>query len=136
MKHYGHEHGFTLIELMIVVIIIAALAGMVVPQLIGRSDEMRRKIALGDIRNIATSLKLYRLDNDAYPTTEQGLKALRHRPSTAKNWKEPYLENDPNDPWGREYKYRYPGTHNTATFDVWSLGPDGQEGTEDDITNW
>jgi general secretion pathway protein G len=126
--------GFTLIELMVVVIIIAALAGMVLPRVLPASDEAKSKIAAGDIANITVALKMYRLHNDRYPTTEQGLDVLL-QPSISKTWKEPYLENKPIDPWKRKYQYRYPGARNTLGFDLWSLGPDEQS-ADDDIGNW
>ena len=126
--------GFTLIELMIVVIIIAALASMVAPRLIERSDEAKSKIAEGDIANITLALKLFRLDNDYYPPADQ-LRALMAQPSGAPNWKGPYLENEPLDPWKRPYVYRCPGTHNTGGFDLYSLGREGVEG-KGNIVNW
>ena len=127
--------GFTLIELMIVVIIIAALASMVAPRLIERSDEAKGKIALGDISSIGTALKLYRLDTNSYPTSDQGLKALMTQPSGVSNWKGPYLEQDPVDPWGNPYQYKCPGLHNTGGFDLFSTGRDGVE-SADDVINW
>ena len=126
--------GFTLIELMVVVIIIAALAAMVLPRVLPASDDAKAKIAAGDIANITLALKMYRLHNDRYPSTEQGVDILM-QPSTSKTWKEPYLENKPNDPWKRKYQYRYPGVRNTIGFDLWSLGPN-EQGSDDDITNW
>lgn len=123
--------GFTLIELMIVVIIIAALAAMVAPSLIGRSDEAKDKIAQGDLASLDTALKLYRLDTGAYPTTEQGLDTLMSAAG-----KGPYLERKPLDPWGRKYLYRCPGVHRAASYDLSSTGRDGKEGTTDDIRNW
>jgi general secretion pathway protein G len=128
-------HGFTLIELMVVVIIIAALAGMVLPRLLPASDSAKRKIARGDVANITVAIKLYRLHNDRYPTTDEGVDILL-APSTSKDWKEPFLDRKPIDPWGRKYQYRYPGTRNTAGFDLWSMGPDGKDGTDDDVSNW
>ena len=125
--------GFTLIELMIVVIIIAALAAMVAPNLIGRSDEAKAKIAQGDLASLDTALKLYRLDKGAYPTTQQGLEALLMAPGPGR---EPYLEKPALDPWQRKYLYRCPGTHRTASYDLSSAGRDGKEGSEDDIKNW
>lgn len=125
--------GFTLIELMIVVIIIAALAAMVAPNLIGRSDEAKAKIAQGDLASLDTVLKLYRLDKGSYPTTEQGLSILLVAPGPGR---EPYLEKPALDPWQRKYSYRYPGIHRPASYDLFSAGRDGQEGTEDDIRNW
>ena len=133
------EEGFTLIELMLVLIIIGALAAMVVPRLAGRSEEARRQIAEADIRgNISVALKLYEVDNGKYPTTEQGLAALLQKPSAPPappNWKGPYLEQEPLDPWQRPYVYHYPGTHPPKDYDLYSLGPDGVE-SEDDIRNW
>ncbi len=134
------RRAFTLIELMIVVIIIAALAAMIVPRLSGRADQAKVTVAQTDISaNIATALKLYQLDNGNFPTTEQGLSALLDRPtseSAGANWNGPYLEKKPVDPWGNPYKYRYPGANNKSSYDLYSVGKDGSEGTEDDVTNW
>lgn len=131
---------FTLIELMIVVIIIAALAAMVVPRLSGRSEQAKIAIAQADVNsNIAMALKLYELDNGNFPTTEQGLNALFAKPSSnppAVNWKGPYLEKKPVDPWNNPYQYKCPGQHNPSTYDLYSLSKDAQEGTEDDVKNW
>ncbi|MDD5729620.1 MAG: type II secretion system major pseudopilin GspG [Candidatus Omnitrophica bacterium] len=127
--------GFTLIELMLVVIIIGALVAMVMPRLTGRGEQARSAAAKADIEaNIATALKLYELDNGGFPTTEEGLNALLTKPSSATNWNGPYLEKKPLDPWGREYKYRSPGEHRTD-YDLYSLGKDGVE-SADDIKNW
>ena len=135
MTTYGGKHGFTLIELMVVVIIIAALAGMVLPRVLPASEEAKRKIALGDIANISVALKLYRLHHDRYPTTEEGLDVLL-RPATEAGWDEPYLEKKPLDPWKRKYQYRTgQGTRSTAGYDLWSQGPDPQSAA-DDVTNW
>jgi general secretion pathway protein G len=131
MSTRRNRMGFTLIELMIVVIIIAALAAMVAPRLVERADEAKTKIAAADLKSLDTALKLYRLDVGSYPTTEQGLNALM---STA--GKGPYLERKPLDPWGRLYQYRYPGVHNVRGYDLFSLGSDGKEGSSDNITNW
>lgn len=128
--------GFTLIELMLVVIIIGALVAMVMPRLSGRTEQARVATAEADIRaNIATALKLYELDNGIFPTTEEGLNALLNKPGSSRKWNGPYLEKQPVDPWGREYKYKSPGSHR-ADYDLYSLGKDGQEGTEDDVKNW
>ncbi len=131
--------GFTLIELMIVVIIIAGLAAMVAPRLIGRSDQAKNAIAKADVSsNIAMGLKLYYLDNGRYPTTEQGLAALQAAPAGADStkWKGPYLEVIPEDPWGNPYKYKFPGEFNKTSYDLFSSGADGADATEDDIKNW
>ena len=130
----NYKKGFTLIEIMLVVIILGILAAMVVPRLVGRSDEARRSVAKTDIESsISLALDLYETDMGAYPET---LDALLAAPSDAKNWKGPYLKKKPLDPWGRAYVYRYPGTHNTDGYDLFSLGKDGTEGSTDDITNW
>jgi len=137
---FNKNFGFTLIELMIVVIIIAALSAMVVPRLSNRSEQAKITVADADINsNIGLALKLYKLDNGRYPTTSQGLKALLSKPSSSpapKNWNGPYLETEPLDPWKIEYAYKSPGTHNTSSYDLYSIGPDGNDGNEDDITNW
>ena len=129
------KRGFTLIELMLVVIIIGALVAMVMPRLTGRGEQARIAAAKADIQvNIATALKLYELDNGDFPSTEEGLMALLDKPSSAANWNGPYLEKSPLDPWNREYKYKYPGEHR-PDFDLYSLGRDGVESV-DDVKNW
>lgn len=128
--------GFTLIELMLVVIIIGVLAAMVMPRLVGRSDEARAATAKADINsNINLALDMFELDNGRYPTTEEGLQALRANPSSLPNWKGPYLKKDPKDPWGKAYLYRYPGSQNND-YDLFCAGPNGIEGDSDDIANW
>ena len=127
--------GFTLIELMLVVIIISVLVAMIVPRMAGRSEEARVAVAHADIEvNIATALKLYEIDNGAYPTTDEGLAALETAPPSAKNWKGPYLEKDPIDPWGNKYVYKSPGMHR-HDYDLYSFGKDGVE-SADDVANW
>jgi general secretion pathway protein G len=134
-KHKTHN-AFTLIELMLVVIIIGALVAMVMPRLTGRGEQARNAAAAADINaNIATALKLYELDNGVFPSTEEGLNALLSRPPSARNWNGPYLERKPTDPWGREYKYKCPGTRRPHDYDLYSLGRDGRE-SDDDVTNW
>jgi general secretion pathway protein G len=128
--------GFTLIELMLVVIIIGALVAMVMPRLSGRGEQARSAAAKADIQaNIATGLKLYELDNGNFPSTEEGLNALFNKSATAMNWNGPYLERKPIDPWGREYKYKSPGEHRSLDYDLYSLGKDGTE-SADDVANW
>jgi general secretion pathway protein G len=130
------KDGFTLIELMLVVIIIGALVAMVMPRLTGRGEQARVAAAYADINaNIATALKLYELDNGVFPSTEEGLSALLNKPPSAPNWNGPYLERKPIDPWGRDYKYRCPGTDRPQDYDLYSLGRDGVE-SEDDVNNW
>ncbi len=136
----GLYKGFTLIELMIVVIIIAALAAMVVPRLGSRSEQAKVAVAEADIgSNIGLALKLYKLDNGRYPTTSQGLKGLLSKSTSSPvpgNWNGPYLERDPLDPWKNTYQYKSPGSHNADSYDLYSRGTDGVEGTEDDVNNW
>lgn len=134
-----YKMGFTLIELMIVVVILAVLAAAVIPRLTGRTQQARISTAQMDISgNISVALDLYELDNGQYPTADQGLQALRTKPSSSPvpiNWSGPYLKRRPLDPWKNEYKYTCPGTHSND-YDLYSVGPDGAEGTEDDVTNW
>lgn len=132
----SRRRGFTLVEIMIVVIIIAALAGMVVPRLIGRSEEAKKRIASADIRTLQTQLKLFRLDNDRFPNNSEGINALLRKPAGAQGWSAPYIEKEAVDPWNQPYKYRYPATRSSSEFDVYSVGPDGDDGSEDDIGNW
>lgn len=131
--------GFTLIELMVVLVIIGVLAALIVPNVLDRADDARVTAARTDVNNLMQALRLYRLDNQRYPTTEQGLEALRARPNAApvpSNWR-PYLDKLPTDPWGRPYQYLNPGVH--GEVDVLSLGADGQpggEGANADIGSW
>ena len=133
--------GFTLIEVMIVIVILGVLAALIVPKVMGRPDEARIAAARQDIFTIMQSLKLYKLDKRRYPTTEQGLAALVQKPSQAplpQNWSAGgYLERLPNDPWGQPYQYLNPGLH--GEIDVMSFGADGQpggQGVDADIGNW
>ena len=133
--------GFTLIEIMVVVVIMGILAALIVPKLMGRTDDARIIAAKQDIATLMQALKLYKLDNQRYPTTEQGLQALIEKPTSgpaANGWKTGgYLDKLPNDPWGKPYVYRQPGEH--GDYDLLSYGKDGQAGGSDeaaDITNW
>jgi general secretion pathway protein G len=131
--------GFTLIELMVVLVIIGVLAALIVPNVLDRADDARVTAARTDVNNLMQALKLYKLDNQRYPTSEQGLQALIARPTTGPlppNWK-PYLEKLPNDPWGRPYQYLNPGIK--GEIDVMSFGADGQpggEGKNADVGSW
>jgi general secretion pathway protein G len=131
--------GFTLIELMVVLAIIGVLAALIVPNVLGRADDARVTAARTDVGNLMQALKLYKLDNQRYPSSAQGLQALVTKPTTEPlpgNWK-PYLEKLPTDPWGRAYLFMNPGLK--AEVDVLSFGADGQtggEGNNADIGSW
>src|SRR5687768_4801070 len=126
--------GFTLLELVVVIIVLGLLAGIVAPQIIDRLSDAKSTTAKTQIELFSVALDGYRLDNGAYPTTDQGLAALRERPTRAPvptNWRGPYLRKAiPLDPWGRAYLYRAPGERNRGTFDLESLGRDGKVGGE------
>jgi general secretion pathway protein G len=133
--------GFTLIEIMVVVVIMGILAALVVPKLMGRTDDARITAAKQDISTLMQALKLYRLDNQRYPTTEQGLTALTNRPTNgpaAPNWKSGgYIDKLPKDPWGGQYQYLSPGVR--GEVDVFTYGADGQPGgagADADIGSW
>ena len=132
------EQGFTLIEVMVVVVILSILAAIIVPRIMDRPDKARMVKAQADIRALESALNLYRLDNNNYPTTDEGLEALVQKPADAPTWKEGgYVDRLPKDPWGRPYQYLSPGTH--GTVDIFSLGADGQpggDGKDADIGNW
>lgn len=126
-------------ELLIVVTILGILVAMVVPRLAGRTEQARRARAEADVKgSMPLALDLFELDTGKYPTTEEGLAILRVAPpdAQARNWHGPYLKQNPTDPWKRPYRYVYPGLKNTQDYDLYSVGPDGAEGTSDDIGNW
>jgi general secretion pathway protein G len=135
----ARQRGFTLIELMVVLAIIGVLAALIVPNVLGRADDARITAARTDVGNMMQALKLYKLDNQRFPSTEQGLNALILKPTTEPvpgNWK-PYLDKLPSDPWGRPYQYMNPGIK--GEVDVLSFGADGQaggEGNNADIGSW
>ncbi len=135
------QKGFTLIEIMVVMVILGLLVAVVAPNILGRGEEARIQVAKTQISQISSALDLYKLDNFAYPATEQGLEALVTKPSgfpEPKNWnKNGYMKNVPVDPWNNPYQYISPGVN--GPFDLYSFGPDGREGGEGDdadIGNW
>jgi general secretion pathway protein G len=139
----GLRAGFTLIELLVTIAIIATLAAIVAPALFGNVGEARRNAARSQVQILSLALDAYRLDNDAFPATEQGLESLRTFPVAAeppKNWKGPYLRQlVPIDPWGRPYVYVSPGIANPNAYDLYTLGKDGKpggDGEDADITSW
>ena len=131
--------GFTLVEMLLVLVILATLAAIVYPKLAGRSEQARTTAAATQISSFSTALDAFEVDNGYYPKGKDGLMMLTQKPNDAQNWRGPYLEEKggiPNDPWGRPYIYECPGKRNTSSYDISSMGFDGKEGNEDDITNW
>jgi general secretion pathway protein G len=137
-KTLRHRSGFTLIELIVVVVIIGLLAGLVLPQFIRQEEKAKLKAARAQIELLATALDTFRLDVGRYPTSEEGLQALRQKPGGLERWDGPYLKKDiPLDPWGKPYNYKSPGDH--GPYDIISYGADGVpggEGDNRDITSW
>ncbi|WP_211235789.1 type II secretion system major pseudopilin GspG [Psychromonas aquimarina] len=138
IKHNSKQKGFTLLEIMVVIVILGVLASMVVPNLMGNKDKADRQKVVSDVIALENALDMYKLDNGSYPSTEQGLEALVSEPSGSpepRNYREDgYIKRLPQDPWGNEYVLNSPGEH--SKIDVLSVGPDGEEGTDDDIGNW
>jgi general secretion pathway protein G len=128
-----HASAFTLVEMLLVITIIGILAALVVPKMMGRSEQARQAATHADLSAIKTALDAFEVDNGFYP---KNLGELLQQPSNAKNWHGPYLDKVPQDPWGNNYLYYYPGRHNTSFYDLLSIGADSKEGTEDDIGNW
>ena len=137
-KILKNQRGFTLVELIVVVIIIGLLAGLVVPQFIKQEEKATAKAAKAQIELLGTALDTYRLDVGRYPSTQEGLQALSQRPGGVERWDGPYLKKDvPNDPWGKPYVYKSPGDH--GPYDIISYGADGVsggDGNNRDVTSW
>lgn len=137
------QGGFSLIEIMVVIVIIGLLVAIVAPNVLDRADEARVQKVKADFKNLETALKLYKLDNFSYPNSEQGLKALVEKPAMdpiPRNWKQGgYVDNLPDDPWGRPYLYLSPAEFGKGDYDIYTLGADGVTGGEDenaDLGNW
>ncbi|MDX1801290.1 MAG: type II secretion system major pseudopilin GspG [Marinobacter sp.] len=137
MKHARVQQGFTLIEIMVVMVILGLLVAIVAPNIMGRSDQAKVTVAKTQMSNIANALDLYRLDNSHYPSTQQGLKALVSKPSGSpepQNYNpDGYLKSVPEDPWGKPYEYISPGTE--GPYDLFSYGSDGRQGGEGDASD-
>jgi general secretion pathway protein G len=129
----NRRRAFTLVEMLLVMTILGILAALVVPKMVGRSEQARQTAVRADLSSIKTALDAFEVDNGYYP---RSLQDLLQQPSNAKNWHGPYLESIPRDPWGNPYVYTYPGRHNPNGYDLLSAGPDGRVGTDDDIGNW
>ena len=127
------RRAFTLVEMLLVVTIIGILAALVIPKIVGRSEQALVTAAHADLSSIKTALEAFEVDNGYYPKSIQDLVLA---PNTAKNWHGPYLEKVPQDPWGNNYVYYFPGKHNSGSYDLLSIGPDSKEGTDDDVGNW
>jgi general secretion pathway protein G len=134
IENRKRNRGFTLVEMLLVVAIIGILAALVIPKMVGTSNTARQTAAMADIKGgIKTALDRYEVENGMYP---RSLQDLVTRPSDAKNWTGPYLDEIPMDPWHQPYVYVYPGRNNPNGYDLYSIGPDGQDGSPDDIGNW
>jgi general secretion pathway protein G len=129
------EKGFTLIELIVVLVILGLLAAVVGPKVYEKLAGSKSKIAKIQITELEGALQMYSFDMGQFPSSSEGLEALVRNPGSSETWKGPYLAKElPKDPWDRAYVYRYPGMH--GEFDIFSLGPDGSEGTDDDVCSW
>ena len=133
------QRAFTLVELLLVLVILGTLAAIVLPKFTGTTERARRTQAQTQISTFKTALDMFETDNGYYPKGKSGLLDLIQQPREAQSWHGPYLQNEsgiPDDPWGHAYIYVCPGKHNPSSYDIISVGPDGREGTDDDITNW
>jgi len=143
MRQRKQNRGFTLVELMVVLAILVVLVAMVGPRLLGTQKKADIKATIQQISNLESALKLYAVDNRTYPSSEDGLKALMEKPAESEKalgWQGPYLDAEslPVDPWGNQFKYEFPPTNGVRKDfpNIWSVGPDGEDNTDDDIKNW
>jgi general secretion pathway protein G len=127
------SRAFTLVEMLLVLVILAVLAAIVYPKVVGRSEQARLTAAQTQIAAFKTALDAFEVDNGYYP---KSLDDLVQKPRDAQNWHGPYLDKIPQDPWNHDYTYVCPGKHNASGFDISSPGPDGRDGTDDDVVNW
>ncbi len=131
--------GFTLLEVLMVIVILGVLAAVVISQLSGTQEKAFRDTTTATIKGMASQLELFKLHCGRYPSSDEGLGALLAKPddeSLEGKWAGPYIKEAAKDAWGKELMYRQPGQYNETGYDIWSVGPDGQEGTDDDLTNW
>ncbi len=128
--------AFTLVEMLLVLVILAVLAGIVYPSIVKRGEEARITAAHTQLDAFSTALATFETESGFFPKGPDGLQALVHQPPNAPNWHGPYLKKIPKDPWHNSYIYECPGTHDPDAYDLMSMGPDGTAGTQDDITNW
>lgn len=132
----SRSQGFTLIELLLVLVILGILAAIVVPKFAGRTEQARVTASQTQISAFSTALDAFEVDNGYYPKGKNGLQDLITEPRDAKSWHGPYLKDVPKDPWNNDYVYECPGRHNSSSYDLMSMGPDGRVGGDDDIANW
>ncbi|MDQ3621733.1 MAG: type II secretion system major pseudopilin GspG [Verrucomicrobiota bacterium] len=136
-RAHARRRGFTLVEMLLVLVILAVLAAIVIPKFSGRSQQAKMTAAQSQISSMEMALDSFEVDTGYYPKGSGGLDALTQEPSGTQNWKGPYLKKGvPLDPWGNPYVYTYPGKNNPHGYDLMSMGPDGRAGGDDDITNW
>ena len=138
IRHTRTARGFTLVEMLLVLVILAALAAVVVPKFTGRSKQAKIAAAQTEMSSLETALDAFEVDNGYYPRSgDDGLEALIIQPNNTPGWRGPYIKKGiPTDPWGNEYLYESPGRQNQHGYDLSSMGPDGRPGGEDDIVNW
>ena len=130
------QRGFTLVEMLLVLVILGILAAIVYPKVAGRGEQARDTATQTQIATFKTALDAFEVDNGYYPKGKNGLLDLVQKPRDAHNWRGPYLDSIPKDPWQNDYIYDCPGKHNPSSYDIMSMGKDGRSGTEDDIGNW